>query len=211
MIKSREELEAENEQLRADLETARWRQQQHQLAGRPLVRQSPFRERVELPTAEQKLELSRIVIADHPWLSSASVFIPPSEWDAMYVAAFDSVAHVDRTDKPDTRYYLSHWIDKVTDISRALGHHVQITKAPLIAAALSWGDISHNATDDSNPGFVICLGLCDGTGRKANSEAWKRLLHTRKLVAPTSDALPKRNENPEYLANRPRVTVYKSG
>ncbi len=204
---SPDEILAENERLTAENQQLKWKERQAQIA-RPLVSTSSAGgPRVELPTPSQKVALSKIVVAAFPWLSAASIYIPGSDWDDQFSVAFEALAHVNRTDTVDTRYYLAHWNDKIQNIARALRYFTRISNAPMISAALAWGDIPHNVGIDNNHSAVCCFGLADGGGRPPNAAGWKAVLEKGKLLPPTSTAQPRKQSYSEYITNKHRPLV----
>ncbi len=185
---SYEELQARNEQLEADLATARWRERQQQISQpRTLVRTIPMGAEagpVKMPTTGEMLQLRDIVLQAHPRFGPGDIGISDREWMTQFCGSFEALSAIPRQDFLETRYYMSFWIDHAEEILRRINMSMRLSNSPFICAALCWNDIPHDVGISQNPGQSINLGLAIGQGRQPNSDAWRELLVTRRLLPP---------------------------
>ncbi len=143
-----------------------------------------------LPTSDQYVALSTVVTDKFPWLSAAAVYLPDDEWNAEFKAAFLALSNIGRA-SIDGTISLDHWSAKIAEINLALTGGVPvISDAPLIAAALAAGDVSHNVGIDNNFAGCVCLGLADDGGDAPDMTAWQTVLSSGTLLTPTSTAQP---------------------
>jgi hypothetical protein len=147
-----------------------------------------------MPSTDELHRLRDIVAAKLPRLNVTDGLVfrgdaqqNEAEYFKQFCASFRALGALHRTEKPDRKRYLSHWIEACEDLLKAVGNSTSISGLPFLAAALSHGDIPYAGlfTDGAVPELAL---HAYGIGRPPR-DAWKKVLSTGSIlpmIAPPS-------------------------
>jgi hypothetical protein len=137
-----------------------------------------------LPTDDQLRKLLALVRTAHPRFTSDD----PDFFDC-FRSAFIWLANVRRTEKPNTKYYLTHWSDTAEGWLTRRGIPKADPSRALLAAVIAHGDIPFVLPVPAD-GVVGAIGVSsDETIGRSPNEAWRDVL-TGKRPLRRADAAP---------------------
>jgi hypothetical protein len=140
-----------------------------------------------MPSSDELRRLRDIVFANFAKLNVADGLVfrgdaeqNSAEYFRQFCASFRALGALHRTEKPDRKHYLSHWIDTCEDMLKPMGNSTTLSGLPFLAAALAHGDIAYAGL--FTEGCVAELGLNAFRIGKPPGDAWRRVLSTGRVL-----------------------------
>jgi hypothetical protein len=141
-----------------------------------------------LPDLKQMQRLFGIIKPRSPWPSALADRFDPDRPFRAFGSAFRWAANMRRIPQLDSKRALSYWCDGCRLWLRERNCVASDLDAnALVLAILAQGDVSYTPAN-SSLGCVWELALHNDVGRKADPDAWKRVLDTGNVLAPSQPA-----------------------
>jgi hypothetical protein len=164
---------------------------------RPLISYIESPSHFVRPTSKELRRLADVVIAKYPKLGPRRSLRGTlddefdDDFQNGFVWSFERLGFPMRSERPDTRHYVEHWLNNTKDwLAMHRPNHCGNIGAGFLAAVLAHGDIPHTPADVSR-GVVWSVGLTNFGGKLA-SDAWRRVL-AGELLARTAPVMPARS------------------
>jgi hypothetical protein len=148
---------------------------------RPLVTLIEERSNFVQPTPNELHRLYEIVLAKYPQLGPYKsavhhlTSVSSGEHFDGFLAAFERLAHVGRTERPDTRYYVDHFADEAKNwLARHRPGFRGNVGAGFLSAVVAHSDIPFIVANPRE-GVIWSVGITTFGGKKA-TDAWRRVL-----------------------------------
>jgi hypothetical protein len=144
-------------------------------------------------------QLQRIVLAKHPQLR------PEPGCEDVYHAAFKrsfwALGQLGRREEPETKnaHSVMWWLEHCRELLDAANNYGDIELRPWVAALAAHGDVPYSRLDRFP--YDLAFGLHYGGAGRAASDAWRHVIASGQLLAPTAIAIPQWSATPDRVVN----------
>jgi hypothetical protein len=141
-----------------------------------------------LPDLKQMQRLFSIVKPHSPWPSALADRFDSDRPFRAFGSAFRWAANMRRIPQPDSKRALSYWCDGCRLWLRDRNCVASDLDAnALVLSILAQGDVVYTPADPAR-GWVWELGLIEFGGRPANADAWRAVMSSGTILAPSQPA-----------------------